>query len=149
MASISSLLPLAHLIGLALGIGSATAKLILLIKCTADSAFVPVYLKVTKPLTRQIVLGLILLTLSGIGWLLDGYPFTPLLVVKISLVAVIWVLGPIIDNVVEPEFRKLAPMPGESASPAFNRTQQRYLLLESVATGLFYLIIVMWVLAWF
>lgn len=64
---------------------------------------------------------------------------------KLALVVAIWVLGPIIDNVVEPKFRDLAPGPGESASPAFVRIQER-LLLEGVATGLFYVIVLLWIL---
>jgi len=147
MISLSSLLLLAHLIGLALGIGSATAKLTLLIRSRTDSGALSVYLQIIKPLTRQIILGLILLTVSGVGWLLDGYPFTQILIVKLVLVAAIWVLGPVIDNVVEPEFRKLAPLADESPSPAFARIYRRYLLLESIATGLFYVIVVMWILA--
>ncbi len=146
MISMSSFLSLAHLVGLALGVGSATVKLILLVKCKADFAFVPVYLKVAKLITRQIVVGLVLLTLSGIGWLLMAYPFTLLLVVKLILVVMIWVLGPFIDNVVEPKFQKLAPTPGESASSAFIRIQKQYLALEVIATVLFYVIVVIWVL---
>jgi len=110
-------------------------------------AFLPAYMAAARPLTRLIILGLALLTLSGVGWLLIGYQFTPLLVAKLALVGAIWVLGPIIDNVVEPTFQKLAPRSGESASPAFIRIQQRYLLLEVIATGLFYVIVVIWVLA--
>jgi hypothetical protein len=67
--------------------------------------------------------------------------------VKLFLVAVIWVLGPVIDNVVEPRFQKLAPAAGESASLEFVRIQKRYLVLEFIANGLFYLIVVMWLLA--
>ena len=70
MISWPSLLTLTHLVGLVLAVGAATVKLVLLLKCCADSALVPTYVKVTKPITRQIVLGMILLTLSGIGWLL-------------------------------------------------------------------------------
>lgn len=146
MISISSILFFAHLVGLALGMGSSTVKLILLIKSRADFAFIPNYLKVVRPITRQIILGLVLLTLSGIGWLLMGYPFTPLLVVKIILVLAIWVLGPVIDNVVEPKYQKLAPMPGQPASPEFIRIQKQYLTLEVMATSLFYVIVVIWVL---
>lgn len=148
MTSLPSLLSLAHLVGLALAVGCATAKLALLVRCKADHAFVPTYMAVARPVTRLIVLGLALLTLSGIGWLLIGYQLTPLLVAKLALVGAIWVLGPIIDNVVEPKFQKLAPGAGEPASPAFIRIQQRYLLLEVLATGMFYVIVVMWVLAW-
>jgi hypothetical protein len=146
MTSLPSLLSLTHLIGLALAVGSATAKLTLLLRCRSDHSFVPTYVAVAKPVTRLIVTGLAVLTVSGVGWLLLGYQLTPLLTVKLALVGVIWVLGPIIDNVIEPQFRELAPKPGESASPAFIRIQQRYLLLEVSATGLFYVIVVMWVL---
>lgn len=141
-----SLLSLVHLLGLALAVGCATVKVVLLFKCKSDPRFLPVYLGVARPITRLIILGLILLTLSGVGWLLLGYPFTLLLVVKLVLVAAIWVLGPIIDNIVEPEFRKLVPLSGEPASPAFSRIQRRYLVLEISATLLFYVIVIIWVL---
>jgi hypothetical protein len=55
MISLPSLLSLAHLIGLALGVGAATVKLTLLLRCRADHALVPVHVKVAKPITRQIV----------------------------------------------------------------------------------------------
>jgi len=144
MISLSSLLSFSHLVGLALGVGAATVKLALLLKCKTDTAFVAVYLKVAKPITRQIVLGLILLTLSGIGWLLLGYQFTTRLVVKLTCVAAIWVLGPIIDKVAEPKFAKLAPVAGQPASSAFAQIQKRYLALEATATLLFYAVIVIW-----
>ena len=129
-----------------LGLGCATAKLVLLLRCKAKPAFLPAYLGAVRPVTRLIMLGLVLLTLSGGGWLLVGYPLGPLLIVKLVLVAGIWVLGPVIDAVVEPQFKRLAPQPGQAATPAFIRIQGRYLLLEAIATGLFYVIVVLWVL---
>jgi len=146
MFSPASLLSLVHLIGLAWAMGAATVKLALLLRCNADSAFIPTYLMVARQITRQLILGLILLTLSGIGWLLLGYGITPLLIVKLILVGAIWVLGPVIDNVVEPKFRKLAPAAGGPASGEFLVAKRQYLLFEIVATGLFYVIVVMWVL---
>jgi hypothetical protein len=116
---------LAHLFGLSLGLGCATAKL---------------------SITRLIILGLVLLTLSGVIWLLKGYPFTPRLVVKLTLVAVLWVLGPIIDNVIEPRFRAAAPGPGEEPSAEFVAIRSRYLLAEWLGTGAFYAVVVLWVL---
>lgn len=147
MTSLMPLLRIVHLVGLALGIGGATAKLALQLRCRSDLAFVPIYIAVARPITRLIILGLALLTASGVGWLLVGYPFTPRLVVKLVLVGAIWALGPIIDNVVEPRFIQLAPGTGETASAAFLQAQQRYVLLEVVATGLFYAVVVLWVLA--
>ena len=96
--------------------------------------------------TRQIILGLVVMTTSGIAFLILGYPITPRLVVKLILVGAIWIMGPIIDNVVEPRFQKLVPALGEPPSPAFGRIQKQYLALELAATGLFYVILVIWVL---
>jgi len=145
MISWPVLLLLAHLIGLAWGVGAATVKLSLLLRCKTDYSFVPVYIRVAKIITRQIILGQMVLTLSGICWLLLGYHLTFLLGVKLALVAAIWVLGPFIDNVVEPKFHNLAPATGEPASPDFVRIQKQHFTLESIATLIFYVIIVLWV----
>jgi hypothetical protein len=115
----------------------------LLLRCKADPAFVATYLGVARPITRHIILGLVLLTLSGIGWLAMGYGFTPRLAAKIALVLAIWVLGRVIDNVIEPRFRASALEPG---SVAFARTRDAYVAWEVVATGLFYLILILWML---
>ena len=140
MGPLPTLLSVAHLIGLALGLGAATVKMVLLLKCRTDLTFVPVYLRVTKPITRQIVLGIIILALSGLGWLLIGYEFSTLLIVKIVLVVGMFILGPIIDNAVEPKFRTLAPVPGEAPTPEFHKTYRQLLGLEVIATALFYAI---------
>ncbi len=140
------ILSLTHLIGLALGVGAATVKLVLLIRCNSNYEFVPVFLKVTKTITRIIVIGLILLTLSGIGWILLGTYFTPLFIIKLFLVGSVWVVGPFIDNAVEPKFKKLAPAPSEQATPEFIRIQKQYLLLEAFATLLFYVITILGIL---
>jgi hypothetical protein len=141
-----SFLSLVHLVGLALGAGAASVKLALLLRCNADYAFVPVYLQVARPITRFIVLGLVLLTLSGIGWAVAGLAYSPLLVAKLVLVVVLWVLGFSLDKAVEPRFARLAPAPGEPPTPAFLLVHRRYLALEASATGLFYVITVMGVL---
>ena len=136
------LLTVAHLVGLALGVGAATVKLFLLLKCRRDTSFLKVYLQVARVITRQIIAGMILLTLSGIGFLVVGFPFTLRLTVKVVFVAALWALGPVIDNVIEPRFRALAPEPGAPPSPEFIRAQRRYVAIEVLATSLFYLIII-------
>lgn len=146
MISMHSLMLLTHLIGLVLAVGAASVKLLLLLRCAADRALLPCYLKVVRLISRQIILGIILLTLSGIGWLIMGYHLTVALVVKLVLVGAIWVIGPVIDNVVEPRFRALVPAAGEAASPALIRMEKQYLALEIIATSLFYIIMTMWVL---
>jgi hypothetical protein len=76
------LLTLGHLVGLALGVGAATVKLFLLLKCRKDTTFLKVYIQVARTITQQIIAGMILLTLSGIGLLVVGFPFTSRLAVK-------------------------------------------------------------------
>ena len=147
MPSWSSLLSLAHLVGLSLAMGSASVKIVLLLRCKADVTFLPGYLQVSRPITRLIILGMILLTLSGIGWIILGYGLTPRLIAKLVLVAAIWALGPFIDNSIEPRYRTLAPPAGEPASSAFLAHQKRYLTWEIVATSLFYVIVALWVLS--
>lgn len=146
MGSLRSLLSLAHLIGLALGLGGATVKLALLLRCRADTAFVATFMGVVRPITRIIISGMVVLTLSGVGFLMIGYPLRSTLVVKLAMVGALWVLGPVIDNVAEPKFRLLAPEAGAQASPEFVRAERRYLAMEALATGLFYAVVIMWVL---
>lgn len=141
-----SLLTLIHLVGLALGVGAATVKLVLLVRSRADRSLVPAFLRVVRVVTRLIVLGLVLLVVSGVGWLLLGYPWRPLLVVKLVLVAAIWVLGPLIDKVAEPAYRAYAPDAGQAPSAAFRRAERRYVALEVAATALFYVVLAVWTL---
>jgi hypothetical protein len=140
-------LPLVHLLGVGLALGSATTKLTLLLKSKADHGFVPTYVAVTKPITRLILTGTALLVVSGIGWLLMGYPLNDLLIIKLVLVGIIIVLGTTLDKFVEPKFLKSAPNPGQLPSPEFIQIQNRYVLVETTATGLYYVIVVMWLLA--
>ena len=146
MISLPSLLAFVHLIGLALAVGAATVKLVLLIKFKSNSELIPVFIKASKPITQLIITGLFLLTFSGIGWLLMGYSFTTLLIIKLIFVAAIWILGPVIDNVIEPRFLKLAPVSGQQASTEFIAALNKYLGMEIIATGFFYVIIIIWIL---
>ena len=137
---------LVHLIAVALAVGAATAKNLLLYRCRKDPSFVPTYLKVEGPITKQIVVGQALLTLTGIVYaLLLGYGFTLRLIVKVVLLAILWVLGPAIDNVVGPRFKKTAPAPGEPVTQEFIQALNRYLFWDVVASGIFYAIIILWV----
>ena len=146
MIILSKLLMIVHVIGLVLAAGSATIKLLLLFKCNADYRFFPVYFKVAPMITRLIISGMILLTLSGIAWIIIGYSLEPLLIFKIVLVGFIWILGPIIDNVAEPKLKKFIHLPEQNSAPAFIRIQQQHLLLEIAATVLMYAIAIIGVL---
>jgi Na+-transporting methylmalonyl-CoA/oxaloacetate decarboxylase gamma subunit len=120
--------------------------MVLLVKCYRDFEFVPDYLKVSKPITQLIVLGLVLMTLSGVTWLVLGYGVTTMLIVKLILVGVMWVLGPVIDNFIEPKFHAAAHSSGGTPSLAFTQVQKQHLAIESIATIIFYVIMVLGVL---
>jgi hypothetical protein len=135
---------LVHLLGLGLALGAAAVKVSLLLACRADPGRTSAYLLLAPIITRCLVAGIGLLTVSGITWLVLGRPITPLLSAKIGLVATLWVLGPIIDKRVEPAFVRLAPAAGDSRELA--RARRRYLAFELVATGLLGAITVLGVL---
>lgn len=134
---------LVHLLGLALALGSAAVKVSLLLGCRGDRGRAPAYVQIAPVVTRLLVTGLALLTLSGIAWLLRGRPFTPLLAGKVGLAAAVWALGPVIDKVVEPAFVRLVP---SGAGAELARARRRYLAVELVATGLLGAIVVLGVL---
>ena len=146
MFSIWFVLTFVHLVGLSIGVGAATVKLTLLIKSRVDHDFIPTYIKITRPITRIIITGLVLLTLSGAAWIIQGTTLTPLLILKLFLVLVIWVLGPIIDNAIEPKYVKYAPVAGDQASQEFKNIQKKLLIFETAATLDFYIIILLGIL---
>jgi len=140
------ILLLLHLLGLSLGVGAATVKITLLFKCISDQKFVPIFVATSKPITKIIILGLILLTLSGIGWIILGTPFTTLFIIKLTLVLALWVLGPIIDNVFEPKYLSLIPVSDQPVTKVFIKAKKNFIIMETLATGLFYVIMVIGVL---
>jgi len=135
-----------HIFGLAFGVGGASAKFALFMKSYSDKESAPVFIKFAKPISQLILLGLILLTVSGIGWAALGYPEKQMLVVKHILVAVLWVVGILINNVYEPKLHRLAPTPGQSLTSGFFQVQKQLLALEAVGTICFYTIAVLGVL---
>jgi hypothetical protein len=140
----AAILLLIHRIGLVLAVGGATVKLVLLLNCFRDLSFVAPFLKVSRLITRQILAGLVLLTASGLAWVSLGHPVTSRLLLKLAFVAAIWVMGPVIDNRIEPRFRALLPVSGRPPSPSFLQARRHYLGWELVATLLFYVIVVIW-----
>ena len=146
MLILSEILYIVHIIALALAAGSATIRLLLLFKCKADYKFFNVYFQVAPLITRLIITGMIFLTLSGIAWIIIGYSLETLLILKIVLVAGIWGLGPIIDNIAEPKLKKYFPLPDRVPAAEFNLAQKSHLQLEIAATILMYAVVIIGVL---
>ena len=141
-----SFLNFLHLLGLTFGVGGLTVKLRLLVKCNSDLDFVPVFFEVVKPITMIIILGQVLLTITGIGWMFLGYTFTPLIIVKIVLLGLLWVLEPVIDIVFQPKVEKFVHSAGCIASLSFIRSLKHLLIAEIAATGIFYVLMFLGVL---
>src|SRR5574342_237524 len=129
-------LKLFHLLGMALMLGAAASKIALLAASLRDPAFSPAYPRVARTLTRLLVSGLVLATLSGAAWLVLGRPVTPALWAKLGLAAALWGVGPVIDKVVEPHFARLAVDPALASSPEAVRRGRQYLAVEALATAL-------------
>lgn len=146
MVSNFQIIILIHLIGLILAVGSATVKLMLLIKSKSDLSFIPVFLKIVRPVTKLLITGLVVTTLSGITFFFLGYPFTTLMIIKTILVGIVWVIGPYIDKAIEPKYIKLAPAPGAPVMDDFIAIQNKFLFFEITATSIFYVCVVMGVL---
>jgi hypothetical protein len=140
-----SIVSLAHFIGLT-AVGAATVKSILLLRTRSNPSLIPAYLQIRRTVTFPIVIGYHLLLVSGVAWLLMGYELTTILIVKLVLVLGSGVFGSLIARKAEPRFIEQAPAAGEAPSPEFLRIQEQYVLLEGIATGLFYLVIIVWVL---
>lgn len=148
MFSLSGFLTLVHLIGFALGLGGATVKLYLLLQTASDLSLISSYLRSVRTISRLIILGIILLTVSGLATIITvgARPFTDVFVIKLLAVGAILIIGPLIDNVAEPKVRILAPQGDEAPSAKFSSALRHYITLEIVATALFYLITIIWVL---
>jgi len=138
------LLILTHILGVALALGAAVVKVALLLALRADGDLTH-FLRVSRPITRLIVTGMILLTASGVGFVALGRPFTTMLVVKIALALGVWGVGPVIDKVLEPRLRE-AVASGPSGSAALRQIRPRYVAIEVAATLLLVSVTVLGVL---
>ncbi len=105
-------------------------------RAAADRHLAAAYARLVPSITRVIVAGMALLTASGAVWIVQGRPWTPALFVKIGLAAGVWILGPIIDKVVEPAFLRTLGATATAPSPECVRARRRYVTLEFMATGL-------------
>jgi hypothetical protein len=143
MVSLWKVVTFIHLAGLVLGVGAATVKLALILAANHDRTLVPAYVRVSKLISRFIVLGIMVLTLSGVVLMFLGAKFTPLLIAKLVFVAGVWGIGPYIDNAVEPKLARFAPAAGEEATPEFLVAQKKHLRVEMIALFLFYVATVM------
>jgi len=126
-----------HVVGLAFGLGGVTANVVLMIKARFDKELASIMSKVSKTIGPLIFLGLVLLTLSGIGFVRLGYPLTRTLIVKLHLVAVLWVESLLISYL-SSKLGRLAPKLGKPPSLKFLSTRRKMQALVAVGVVLWY-----------
>ena len=138
-----SIIGLIHNLGLAFGVGGATANQLLMMKSRSDKEFSPVFMKASEPIVKLTFLGLILLTFSGIGFFALGYPEKQMLLVKHIFVAGLWVSGSLMRFVYQPRLVRLAPKPGQPPKTEFLSVQQKEQALMKIVLILWYVITIM------
>jgi hypothetical protein len=134
-----------HIVGLAFGLGGVTVNFALMIKARFDKELASIMSKVSKTIGPLIFLGLVLLTISGIGFVRLGYPLTRTLIVKLHLVAVLWMEGLLISYI-SLKLGRLAPKLGEPPSLKFLSTRRKMQALAAVGLVLWYTITALGVL---
>jgi hypothetical protein len=126
-----------HTVGLAFGLGGVTANVMLMIKARFDKELASTIIKILKTIGTLIFLGLVLLTISGIGFMRLGYPLTRTLAVKHVLVVALWIEGPLIFYLTS-KLAKLSPKQGEPPSPKLISTRRKMQALAAVGLVLWY-----------
>jgi len=135
-----------HFIGLAWGVGGATAAAIISMKAEKNPEVAASLMKIIPALSKMIWLGLVLLIISGIAvtglvkWPLDAN----LLLIKHALVVLIVAIGVLIFLKVK-KMQKLA-RPGEKPSADFLKAKKQLGIFSIVNLALWYLIVLLSVL---
>jgi len=135
--NLRTLFILIHTVGLAFGLGGVTINVVLTIKARFDKELASTIIKILKTIGPLIFLGLLLLTISGIGFMRLGYPLTRTLAVKHILVVALWVESPLIFYLTS-KLAKLAPKQGEPPSHKFLSTKMKMQALVAVGVFLWY-----------
>ena len=138
-SNLRTLFILVHTFGLAFGLGGVTINVALMIKARFDKELASVMSKVSKIIGPLIFLGLVLLTISGIGFMRLGYLLTRTLAVKHILIVALWIEGPLIFYFTS-KLEKLSPKLSEPPSPKFLSTRRKMQALAAVGLVLWYTI---------
>lgn len=102
------LLMIGHIVGVAVGAGGATMSDVLFLTSLRDNRIDHSELRLLKIASQVVVIGLVLLTLTGIGFLLTGSPPSPRFWAKMTIVTIASVNGFIMHRKLFPIFEKCA-----------------------------------------
>lgn len=108
MLTANLILLIGHVIAVALGAGGATMSDILFLTSVADRRIDRSELKLLRIASKVVVIGLVLLTLTGIGFLLTGSPTSPRFWAKMTIVLIAAVNGYAMHRFAFPLFERCA-----------------------------------------
>ena len=128
-----------HFIGLAFGLGGATVASLISAKAEKDKEVSSAFIKIMPPISKLIMLGLILLIVSGIAiTFLVTWPINYVnLIIKHVLVILIVVIG-IITGVKSKKIMKLVPKKGGQISLNFMKAKHQIKVLSIINLILWY-----------
>ena len=135
---------LLHFVGLAWGLGGATAAAIISAKAEKNPEISLAVMKIIPSMSKLIWLGLILLILSGIGmsFLIEWPVNKQMLLVKHVLVAWIVIIG-IIIGINAKKMQALAPKPKERPSAQFLKAKRLMKAFSIINLILWYAVTIM------
>ena len=127
MSLLHTFLLIGHVIGVALGAGGAPMSDVLFVSSIADNRSDKSELRLLKIASKVVVAGLILLTITGMGFLLTGSPTSPRFWAKMTIVTIASVNGFVMHRLLFPIFERCVRERTEINSADF--TQYMPLLL--------------------
>lgn len=121
MSLLHTFLLIGHIVGVAIGAGGATMSDALFVTSIGDNRIDRSELRLLKMASKIVVAGLVLLTITGIGFLLTGSPTSPRFWAKMTIVLIASINGFVMHNVLFPIFEQCARDGTAISSAQFTR----------------------------
>lgn len=106
MDLLHTFLLIGHIVGVAIGAGGATMSDVLFVTSIGDNRIDRSELRLLKIASKIVVAGLVLLTVTGIGFLLTGSPTSPRFWAKMTIVLVAALNGFVMHKLLFPIFER-------------------------------------------
>ena len=121
MNLLHTFLIIGHIVGVAIGAGGATMSDVLFVTSIADNRIDRSELRLLKIASKVVVIGLLLLTVTGLGFLLTGSPTSPRFWAKMTIVLIAAVNGFVMHRLLFPLFERCARERTAIGSAEFTR----------------------------
>ena len=106
MITIKTILLIGHVIGVALGVGGASVSDVLFVTSIADRRIDRSELKLLRIASKVVVFGLVLLAVTGVGFIVTGSPLSPRFWAKMTIVLIASINGYVMHRFMFPLFER-------------------------------------------